>query len=398
MARLTTRRKNFGMANAVKKTSTEKSNRSKSPKQTKSNASNGRQSNTTTLKRNNNQQSDSMPRTRSTQSILKRELAQKFNNPTIQRSTSKSGGADGRKGTPKAAKTVSKSDSAEKIACGQTNAKTDEQRQPKDEPSSSVQSNSSGSKSPSILDRTSISMYRALAYQQKPDSTVLSSELVDAMNEVIINSSSDEIDQSDQKLCPPSPDLFETESMEGYACSDNMERQPSEKVVEMVSTGVQCKFSEENRADAQVGTDDDFRVKMVDVGIQTSPMPAFQCPTCQTDASYGFSGVNLDDSAFANLHDAYDEPDDEFDDYESESSYDHCLDDFDNLEHLNDDNAYHENVRYDAAMDRIDDQPDADQNERIYASPPRHQIYQYQNDRFRSPESPGLKAAKKKYH
>lgn len=190
--------------------------------------------------------------------------------------------------------------------------------------------------------------------------------------------------------------------MEGYACSDNMEEQPKEKVVEMVSIGVQCKFSAENSADAQVGTDD-VRVKMVDVGIQTSPLPAFQYATCQTDASYGgvgsgggFSGISFNDSAFANFHDGFDGLDDQFGDYASESSYDSCLDRFDCLEHLDNGNAYPENARHDDVMDQVDDQPEADQNEPvIYPSPPRNQVYTYHQ--FQSPESLGSKTTKNKH-
>lgn len=366
MARLTARRKNFGMAKAVKKSP---NNNGKSrPQQSKNSPSNRRQ---TTAKQN--QMTNSIPK-RSTRSILKRELAQTINNAANGRSSPKNAGS-GRKTTSKAneSATSSKSNSPGKILCDQANVKTDKLRKVKVEQQKMfVQSNSSGDTSPSIFDET---MLIALEYPQKSDSTVLSSDLLaNAFNDVVINSAD---------RCPKSPDLFETESMEGdEACIDSMKHEQNDKIkkVEMVSASVQCKLPLQNHADAQVGTDD-HRVKMIDVSVQTSPLP---CASCQTN----------DDDGFANFEpiEEFSESDGSYGSYESDSSYDHCLDDFDCLEHLDDDGSPYRNTTEYYGNGRDRSKMDAAEPV-IDESPPRNQVYK--NRGFHSPESLELNTTKK---
>lgn len=387
MARSTTRQKNFGMAKAVKRNSpTQNANKSKA-KQTKNKPQ------TTTAV--HNQKSNSMPKTRSTQSILKRELAQKANTTANQRTATKNDAAGSPKTSPKAAKSVNTPNSLEKIVCGQANVKTDELLKPKEEPTSF---NSSGRKSPSMVSKISIKVYEALDYPQKkqsPDSTVLSSDLKkNTYDDVVISSSGDH-------ECQRSPDLFDSDSMDGHANNSSDTEQHQQKVkIEMVSAGVQCDLQLENRTDVGVGTDD-IRVKMIDVGTQTSPLPSvYQCATCQTNASYGsMVGFTQGESVFVNYDDS-DELDDQYDDeYESDSSYDHCLDEFDCLEHLDGDdgggNAYQNMTNNNNVMNQHDDRPKMDQNEPVIAeSPPRVQVYK--NRRFHSPDSLGSKTNKNK--
>lgn len=382
MARLT-RQKNFGMAKAVKKSPIQKANNGKSSnkpvnkQQAKNTQSNRRQTTTN--------------QARSTQSIQKREMAQKSNNVANRRSATINGSGGGRKATPKADEPIpSKSNSPGIIICGQANVKTDELRKAKTEQQKLVRSSSSGDTSPSIFDETSISMYQALEYAQKPDSTVLSSDLLaNAFNDVVINSSD---------RCPESPDLFETESIEGDACSNSVNREQNEKVekIEMVSAGVQCKLSLETQTDAQVGTDDN-RIRMIDVGVQTSPLP---CAKCQTNASCGSAcgdigdiGGNDDngDIGFTNFN-QFDGSDDSYDSSESDSSYDHCLDDFDCLEHFDDNgNPYPNATNYNGIGRERQKMDEAEPV--IGESPPRNQVYK--NHRFHSPESLELNSTRK---
>lgn len=373
MARLTTRQKNFGMAKAVKKSPIQKLNNGKSfnkPAQQLKKSPPNRQP----AAAKQNQKSEVIPKARSTQSILKRELARK----TTENSAKKDSGGSGRKTTPKVNESVpSESSSLGKIVCGQANAKTDELRKAKvDQQKISVQSNSSGDTSPSIFNESSKSMYQALEYPQCPDSTVLSSDLLaNAFNDVVINSAD---------RCPKSPDLFETESMEDDTCIDSAKLESQKEKAEMVSTSVQCKLSLENRVDAQVGTDN-CRIKMVDVGIQTDPLPP--CATCQTNAS-------CDSNGFTNF-DEIDESDDSYDSYESDSSYDHCLDNFDCLEHLDDDGSLYRNTTNHNGNER--DRPRMNETNEaepvISESPPRYQIYR--DRRFHSPDSLELNTTKK---
>lgn len=389
------------MAKAVKKSPTQKSiagkqtksiagkkSSNKSPKQTKDSPKSARQRSTN----KRNQKSESIiPKARSTQSILKREWAQKSNQPTTNRrpATKNSSAGDGgnRKTTPKASESVKKSSNF-----SEQNSSTDVLPKIKHEQHSKA-TNSNGDKSPSFFDQASMpAIYRELDFAQKPDSTVLSSDsLVNGLNSVAINS-----------VGQTSPDLFDTELIDGPRCSENTSGIEKKEKVEMVEVSVQCKLSLEHQTDAQVqvGTGD-TRVKMIDIGIQTSSVV---CENCQTEKKYGVDDVddfgghgNDSENPLTNFDDLFHSNDDCIS-YVSDSSYDHCLDDFDCLEHLdNNDNADDSAYQTDATNDIAGRETwKIDGNQRklmIGESPPRNLLYK--NDGFYSPESIKLGTTKK---
>lgn len=378
MARSTARRKNFGMAKAVKKSPTQKRKNGKklSPPssviktQTKTKkSSNPRQTTKATPVNKQDRKPDSIPKQRSTQSIQKRENANANKPIANRRSASKNTEDTGiRKIRSKAEestnfseKIVSKTANAQK-SCKQSSA-----------------SKSSGNKSPSVFDKTSISMYRALDYVSKTESTSSTSEsLAIALNDVVIESAGEtNITRS------PSPDLFGTDTMDEYSSSDptNMPINENPKKIEMVSIGTQTEDAAEDTSNG--------RIQMINFSIQTSPL---RCNTCKRDAcaivveetiSSGSDGGDADNE-FNNFNVFIESDDDNsFASYHSSSSYDHCLDDFDCLEHLdNVDPCQSPNKSTVNGQDRpiTDDIATVIDN-----SPPRHQIYK--NHQFHSPES-----------
>lgn len=356
MARLSKRQKNFGMAKAVKKSPAQISNSGKSSKKqqnTKNSQSNRQQS---TNKRS--KKSNPIPKLRSAQNIQKRETAQKFNNASSRRSAPKKNVS-----RKKTANSKAESETAEKINCGQkNNNNSDASRKVNKEKNFKRTNISSGDTSPSIFDKTSISVYQALEYCHNSDSTAESSNsLVAALNGIVIVSA-----EHGQQ----SPDLFGTDTMEQHKCDS----------VEKVSVGVQCNLTMETQTDAQVGTDAmENRIITIDVGIQTSPLPN---ETWQLESSFLYGSRH---NEFGSFDQQFIESDDSYGSYESDSSYDHCLDNFDCLEHLDDTgNNLQQNVQnfnvigHNASkMDRIEPVIDA--------SPPKNQVYK--NNRFHSPES-----------
>lgn len=383
MARSTARMKHFGMAKPVKKSPTQKRKNSKksttpspvkktqkllSPvKKTQAKPKKSSPSRPTTKAPPVNKQADkpkSIPKPRSTQSIQKRENAN-ANKPTAnRRSAPKNTAATGNRkirskteeSTNFSEKSVSKTANAQK-SCKQSSA-----------------SKLSGNKSPSVFDRTSISMYRALDFVSKTESTGSTSEsLVVALDDVVIESAG-------ETHLDPSPDLFGTDTMDGNVVNDstNVPQNEIPRMVEMASIGTQ--------------TDAVEVTQMTDAGTQTIPM---LCNTCkrdvreivvpETNSSDGDDSDGGDgDNEFNSFNEfAVSDDDNSFASYHSSSSYDHCLDDFDCLEHL--DNVDPCQSPNKPTVNGRDKPITDDIATVIDNSPPRHQIYK--NHQFHSPES-----------
>lgn len=173
-----------------------------------------------------------------------------------------------------------------------------------------------------------------------------SDELVTAIKEIAIKSSL-------------SPDLFESDSEE-IKCKISVEK---------VSVGTQCSPVVEKRITQDVETSTS-QPTGIDVGIQTDPFEnSFELPEWETIYDKDLS--QFDESDVESFSD----------DIEDETSSSSCLDDFDTLDNLND------NELLDAVEKKIIDcdEPDYIDEVEVYGSPPSNQVYR--NRRFHSPDS-----------
>lgn len=403
MARTTTRRKNFGMAKAVKKSPTQKRKNSQNgkpsptPRKTqqakkKTNPLNHPRTTSTTTTatagiKKRDKEPDSVQKVRSTQSIQKREIA---NASEASRRSTKNGCVGGHAEPMPRPQSEKKCNTPAKIvsnANAKKSSKTSNTARP------------SGGKSPSVFDQSSLTVYQALNYAQKCVSTAVSLEsleIASRMNDVVVNSN----DQHN-RLCERSPDLFETELSDGHQCGDSTNISQNEDVnkansdrnecdgiiipetdsieqVEMVSTGGQTDAQAKNR------------IRMIDAFSQTSPSPCTKCGRFEMLAPDCSGRHDIDCDNGLNSFNEFIEPKDDDDNdcggnsyISDDSSYDHCLDDFDCLEHLDDVDPDQNLNNY--VVNEYDGAITDDHSSVIDGSPPRHLIYK--NNQFHSPES-----------
>lgn len=394
MTRAATRPKNFGMAKAVlvKNSTQNRKNGKKSsppPRKTQTKTQTKTKAPTKSQTKPTPAASKPVPKTRSTQSIEKREKANASNPTPNRRAATKSSDSADTFRKPRSKNLMNASES------NVTNARK----------SSKKASNSKfDDKSQSIFDKQSLEVYEALDYFQKRESPeTITETLVNGLNDVVSESAS--IDTpSIGRLCPKSPDLFESsDEHENDTLSDDNTKIPetenqdvethftentSKDRVQMIDGCAQASQIPSKMRDACVQTSP-LPSKMVDTGIQMTPV---KCKRCKCNvfekvsdaASYINSCDRSDnsDNVLNNFNEFIDPKDDiSYLSDEDASSYDHCLDDFDPLEHI------------DQTIDPCQSPNDYNMNGPladdsavvIDNSPPRYQIYK--DDKFHSPES-----------